>query len=141
MTGVEATQLPNRVRVLRFGRPQVPPTPIEAAAVAFANSPSMLEAQRFLITLSRAPQTHVYRTDLLHTCQAALQIRERQRHTGRTQSRRRVGSTLLLKGLEADVAVILAPREMTTQHLYVAMTRGARQLIVCSPTNILIPAR
>lgn len=156
MTGVGAAQLLDRVRVLRFGRPQVPPTPIEAAAVAFANSPSMLEAQRFLITLSRDAQTRVYRPELLHACQAALQtaqgspaglyaaalqIRERQRHTGRTQSRRRVGSTLLLKGLEADVAVILAPREMTAQHLYVAMTRGARQLIVCSPTNILIPAR
>lgn len=156
MTGVGTTQLLNRVRVLRFGRPQVPPSPVEAAAVAFANTPSMIEAQRFLMALSRDAQTRVYRPELLHSCQAALQtaqgspgglyaaalkIRERQRHAGRTQSRRRVGSTLLLKGLEADVAVILEPEEMTAQHLYVAMTRGAQQLIVCSPTHILTPAR
>nr|WP_079783055.1 UvrD-helicase domain-containing protein [Pseudomonas sp. LPH1] len=156
MTGVGTAQLLDRVRILRFGRPQVPPSPIEAAAVAFANAPSLVEAQRLLMALSREPQTRVYRPELLHSCQAALQaaqgspaglyaaalqVRERQRHTGRTQSRRRVGSTLLLKGLEADVAVILEPQDMTLQHLYVAMTRGARQLIVCSPTSVLTPAR
>jgi DNA helicase-2/ATP-dependent DNA helicase PcrA len=57
----------------------------------------------------------------------------------RPVSRRSVGSTLLLKGLEADVAVVLEPQAMTTAHLYVALTRGARQLVVCSPTSILTP--
>ncbi|MCG8910999.1 UvrD-helicase domain-containing protein [Pseudomonas sp. DP-17] len=155
MTGVGAARLLERVRILREGRPQTPPSAVEAAAVAFANAPSFVEAHRFLTATSRDPQTRVYRPELLYSCQAslqsaqgsqaslyaaALQVRERQRHTGRTQSRRRVGSTLLLKGLEADVAVILEPHEMTAQHLYVAMTRGARQLIVCSPTSLLSPA-
>ncbi|MCU0091398.1 UvrD-helicase domain-containing protein [Pseudomonas koreensis] len=156
MTGVGAAALLERVRILRFGRPHVPPTPIEAAAVSFANAPSLIEAQRLLLALSGATYTRVYRPELLNSCHAtlqaangnpaglyaaALQVRERQRHTGRTQSRRRVGSTLLLKGLEADVAVILEPHEMTAQHLYVAMTRGARQLIVCSSTSVLTPIR
>ncbi|MBB2777197.1 UNVERIFIED_ORG: DNA helicase IV [Comamonas terrigena] len=70
---------------------------------------------------------------------AALQARERQRHMSRPVSRRSVGSTLLLKGLEADVAVVLEPQAMTATHLYVALTRGARQLVVCSPTSMLMP--
>lgn len=154
MTGVGTTALLDRVRILRSGRAQVPASPIESAAIAFADNPSFVEAQRFLANLSRSPQTRVYRPELLQSCQtalqaaqgstaglyaAALQVRERQRHNVRPQLRRRVGSTLLLKGLEADIAVILEPQEMTAQHLYVAMTRGARQLIVCSPTNVLTP--
>jgi hypothetical protein len=155
MTGVGAVVLLERVRILRFGRPRVPASPIEANAVAFANAPSFVEARRLLLALSRESCTRIYRPELLYSCQAALQaargpdglyaaalqIREKQRYTNQTQSRRRVGSTLLLKGLEADVAVILEPQEMTAQHLYVAMTRGARQLIVCSPTSVLIPAQ
>jgi DNA helicase-2/ATP-dependent DNA helicase PcrA len=70
---------------------------------------------------------------------AATQARERNRHLGRPLARRAVGSTLLLKGLEADAAVILHPELMTAQNLYVALTRGARLIVVCSPTPILTP--
>jgi DNA helicase-2/ATP-dependent DNA helicase PcrA len=59
---------------------------------------------------------------------------------GRPLSKRTVGSTLLLKGLEADVAVILNPAVMDHRHLYVAITRGAKQLIVCSSKQVLTPA-
>jgi DNA helicase-2/ATP-dependent DNA helicase PcrA len=44
-----------------------------------------------------------------------------------------------LKGLEADVAVILNPALMDRQHLYVAMTRGARKLVICSDSPTLNP--
>ena len=77
-------------------------------------------------------------TDLLS---AAIAARERNRHRGRSIARRSVGSTLLLKGLEADVAVVLHPELMTAQNLYVALTRGARNVVVCSPTPILTPVR
>lgn len=46
-------------------------------------------------------------------------------------------SLLALKGLEGEVAVITSPEEMDAQHLYVAMTRGASRLVVCSLTPIL----
>lgn len=58
---------------------------------------------------------------------------------GRPVSRRAVGSTLLLKGLDADVAVITHTEDMDAQNLYVALTRGARRLIVCSATPLLTP--
>ena len=71
--------------------------------------------------------------------EAAERERERCRHTGRSVARRSVGSTLLLKGLEADVAVILYPELMDSRHLYVALTRGARRVLVCSQSPILTP--
>ncbi len=156
MTDVGAAGLLNRVQILRQGRPRNPPTPIEAAAVAFANTPSVAEAFRLLHAFSLQPGAHVYRPEVLRNClaamqaaagggctlyAAALQVRERQRHQGRPPSRRAVGSTLLLKGLESDVVVVLDPQAMTAQHLYVALTRGARQLVVCSPTSALTPVR
>lgn len=154
MTGVGAAALLERVRVLQYGRPRNPPTQIEAAALAFAQGPSLGEASRLLQAFARQPGTHVYRPEVLHCCLAAMQVaargtctlhaaalqaRERQRHISRPVSRRSVGSTLLLKGLEADVAVVLEPQAMTATHLYVALTRGARQLVVCSPTSMLMP--
>jgi len=154
MTGVGATALLQRVQVLLHGRPRNPPTPIEAVALAFARDPGVAGALRLLQAFARQPGTHVYRPEVLRCCQAAMQVaargsctlhaaalqaRERQRHMSRPVARRAVGSTLLLKGLEADVAVVLEPQIMTAQHLYVALTRGARQVIVCSSTSALTP--
>lgn len=68
---------------------------------------------------------------------AAIRVREQARLIGRPLAKRTVGSTLLLKGLEADVAVILDPATMDRKHLYVAMTRGAKQLVVCSSTSMI----
>jgi len=67
----------------------------------------------------------------------AVAMREEYRLIGRSLPRRAVGSTLLLKGLEADVAVILGTDDLDARHLYVAMTRGSRQLVICSRSPIL----
>jgi DNA helicase IV len=78
-------------------------------------------------------------TDGVTPAMAVVAVRERSRLIGRPLAKRTVGSTLLLKGLEADVAVILNPSVMDHRHLYVAMTRGARQLVVCSSQQVLRP--
>ena len=44
---------------------------------------------------------------------------------------------MLLKGLEAEVAVVLDVDDMDAPHLYVAMTRGSKRLVVCSKSPIL----
>ncbi len=69
--------------------------------------------------------------------EAALQVRENYRAKGRKIPNRGVGSTLLLKGLEAEVVVILNGDQLTKQNLYVAITRGAMRVIVCSSSPIL----
>ena len=68
---------------------------------------------------------------------AAIQVREQGRLIGRPLARRTVGSTLLLKGLEAEMAVVLDPATMDRKHLYVAITRGSKKLVVCSHTQLI----
>ena len=154
MTGVGTANLLARVETIRGGRARTPATPAEAAAVAFMLAPSHATSIDLLQALADQPGARVYRPEVLHCCISALRAaegeggfigavtlaRERNRHLGRPLGRRAVGSTLLLKGLEADVAVILEPERMTAQHLYVALTRGARQIVVCSSTPLLTPA-
>jgi DNA helicase-2/ATP-dependent DNA helicase PcrA len=58
--------------------------------------------------------------------------RERRRHEGRSATRRAVGSTLLLKGLEADYTILLDMEGLSAAHVYVALTRGTRGMLVFS---------
>ncbi|MDB5824864.1 MAG: helicase UvrD [Herminiimonas sp.] len=132
----------------------MPATPAEVAAVTFMATPNYTTSINLLLSLADQGGARVYRPEVLHCCisalrtaggeggfiGAAMQTRERNRHLGRPLGRRAVGSTLLLKGLEADVVVILEPERMTAQHLYVALTRGARRVVVCSSTPLLTPA-
>jgi len=154
MTEVRTANLLARVETIRGGRARIPATPAEGAAVAFMAAPSYSTSIDLLQSLADQRGARVYRPEVLHCCisalraaggeggfiGAAIQTRERNRHLGRPLGRRAVGSTLLLKGLEADVAVILEPERMTAQHLYVALTRGARRVVVCSSTPLLTPA-
>jgi len=154
MTQVGAVNLLARVETIRQGRARTPPTPAEAAAVAFAGAPNLSAALYLLQQLEDQAHARVFRPEMLRCCRSAmrtatasgtslldavLQARERNRHFGRPVSRRAVGSTLLLKGLEADVVVILHPEMMDAPNLYVALTRGARRLIVCSNVAVLRP--
>jgi DNA helicase-2/ATP-dependent DNA helicase PcrA len=45
----------------------------------------------------------------------------------------------LLKGLEAETSVVLSPELMDRKHLYVAVTRGSKQLVICSQQQVLNP--
>lgn len=153
MTGVGAAGFLGRIRTLQGGRAKNPPSAAEKAALAFAERPSLDAAFQVLQQLNEQPGARVFRPEILHCCQSAmravtggstfleavLQARERNRHHGRPVSRRAVGSTLLLKGLEADVAVILQPEQMDACNLYVALTRGAKRVVVCSERSILRP--
>lgn len=156
MTNVGAPAMVQRIQSLRAGRARNPPTEAEQAALRFADNPTYAGAAELLSTINAQGGVRAHRPailrgayELLNACrgaagvspgEAANAVRERSRLVGRPLAKRTVGSTLLLKGLEADVAVILNPTVMDHRHLYVAMTRGAKQLIVCSPQQVLKPA-
>ncbi|MGV8400903.1 UvrD-helicase domain-containing protein [Pseudomonas aeruginosa] len=154
MTQVGAAALLPRLDSLRRGTARTPPTPAEAALLAFAATPTFSLAAEALRALTRQPDARVYRPEVLYGCIRAMQSvaagrgtfaeatvreRERNRHESRQLARRAVGSTLLLKGLEAEVAVIPNPEDMDARHLYVAMTRGSARLVICSSTPELVP--
>ncbi|ELO0984157.1 AAA family ATPase [Klebsiella michiganensis] len=154
MTQVGVAVLQRRLESLRRGTAHNPATEAEAALLAFTNAPSFPLAIEALRALTRQNNARVYRPDVLYCCLRAMQTaaegscsfaeatvreRERNRHESRPLAQRAIGSTLLLKGLEAEVAVITAPEEMDARHLYVAFTRGSKKLVVCSFTPVLMP--
>ncbi len=153
MTQVGAAALLPRLDILRRGTARTPPSPAEAALVAFAANPTYPLAVEALRALAHQEHARIYRPEVLYGCLRAMQSaaggsctlaeatvleRERNRHEGRQMARRAIGSTLLLKGLEAEVAVIPNPETMDARHLYVAMTRGSARLVICSATPNLI---
>jgi len=155
MTNLGGAELKRRLGSLRAGTARKEANHVEAACLAYGAAPSLEAAANLLDLLQDGPDVRVYRYETLHVMQAALraahgggvtfyeatvQARERNRHMGRRIGRIAVGSTLLLKGLESDVAVVLNPAAMDPKHLYVALSRGARKLVVCSPTPMLQPA-
>ena len=156
MTNAGATTMVQRLQTLRAGRARNPATEAELVALKFAEHPTYAGAADLLEAINAQAGVRAHRPailrggyDMLRACRgtegvtpaaAATTVRERSRLIGRPLARRTVGSTLLLKGLEADVAVILNPSVMDHRHLYVAMTRGAKQLIVCSSKQVLTPA-
>lgn len=156
MVNVGSTSMCQRIDTLRAGRARNSPTEAEAVALRFCADPSYAGAIELLEAINAQPGVRAHRPailrgayEVLNACRgtqgatpadAAAAVRERSRLIGRPLAKRTVGSTLLLKGLEADVAVILNPAVMDNRHLYVAMTRGARQLIVCSANQHLVPS-
>ena len=156
MTNTGGANLLNRVATLRAGRERRPASPVEASAVRLSDAPSYHGIAALLSEIGQEGGVRTHRPAILRgalrmlkSCgddavlvpaEAAVQERERSRLIGRPLAKRTVGSTLLLKGLEADVAVILDPAEMDRRHLYVAMTRGAKRLVICSRTQRLTPS-
>lgn len=155
MTNVGGAELLRRVESLSKGSARKQATAAEARALDFRVAPSCATAMAALEAFEEADGVRVYRPEALQVLKGALRLahqgectfseavvraRERNRHLGRPVARRAVGSTLLLKGLEADVAVVLNPAVMDARHLYVALTRGAKRLVVCSQHSMLSPA-
>lgn len=156
MTNLGAAEIRRRFDALRRGTARNAPTPTEQEALDFASTPSFGRAAKVLEAWCAEPNVRSHRPAILYaalralrlagagTCdlqQAVLRTREESRFKGRPLPRRAVGSTLLLKGLEAEVAVILDATALNAANLYVAMTRGSMGLVVCSPTPILNSTR
>jgi len=151
LTGVGPAQLKQRLTTLLAGRSQKPPTDAETAAVSFSNNPNPQSAVDFLVEINRQAGVSPLRPAILRACIQALnasrsaaefhdmavRAREQSRVLGRSVPNRAVGSTLLLKGLEADVSIVIDTDALDARNLYVAMTRGSRRLVICSTNPIL----
>lgn len=152
MTNLNAQHTLQRIETLRGGRARTPPTPIEQALLTFEEARTFRAAHAALERMRAHPGARIYRHEVLHRClrsleasfdgqtsfyDASLRERERFRLKGRPLGQRNVGSTLLLKGLEAEVVVILHPEEMDARNLYVAMTRASHRIVICSRSPML----
>ncbi|HAE42677.1 MAG TPA: DNA helicase UvrD [Clostridiales bacterium] len=158
MTNVGASELMQRIQSITRGTARKPPTNVEKIALIFVQEQSYQAAANLLVEISRESNVRVFRPTVLKACteamrlchkttsglsfcDAVIQIREKYRLIGRPLPRRAVGSTLLLKGLEAEVVVVLNASALDARNLYVAMTRGSRALTICSQSPILNPQK
>jgi len=155
MTNVGAANLVRRIQSLTRGTARNPPSEVEKVALAFVQSPSNRAAVDLLVEIGKEGGVRTHRPAVLRACikalqlcggtdglsfhDAAIRMREQNRLVGRPLPKRAVGSTLLLKGLEAEVAVVLNADVLDSRNLYVAMTRGSKALTVCSSKPILNP--
>lgn len=159
MVNVDGARLLTRTQSIINGRNRTPPTPQENAAVRIYQNGGYYEALIFLESMSGDPNRRVYRgtpfrlliealkrvssDPSLDLVEVFISMREQRRHAGRMVTGRAVGSTLLLKGLEADHVIILDAdhpdprRKMDKKHLYVALIRGAKSVKIFSRSPIL----
>jgi hypothetical protein len=127
------------------------------AANVYLNTPTSGHLKSFFLALKANPEASAYRRDLLYrflnvlkmhiegegaTLSEAANLYQREmRHTGRPISHRKlIGTTLLVKGLEYDHAVILDADALDAKDLYVAMTRGSKSLTIIG-TGRYLPTR
>ena len=142
MVNVGPDDLLARVKSLQAGKTRKDPTETEQTALAFANDPSYVGASALLAAINKDAGVRTHRPPVLRACHkmfqlcglddgpslydAAVEVREQSRLVGRPLAKRTVGSTLLLKGLEADVAVILNPEVMDHNHLCAVYRHGQK---------------
>ena len=120
----------------------------------FLATPTSRKLRELFRQLKDNPDTSVYRRDLLYRFFHVLKIhidggaptlkeafdayQTDFRHSGRPiRHNKLIATTLLVKGLEYDHAVILDGDSLSTKDLYVALTRGAKSLTIICTSNHL----
>lgn len=152
MTEVDVTAVGKRLNSLQTNRARTPADDMEQACLGFAAGDSYVQVSLVLKALG-ASHRRVFRRHLLSAMLDALQraiskpgsslvdaavsTREQRRAIGRPLPARAVGSTLLLKGLESEHAVILDADAMNARHLYVAISRASVSLTIFSRSPVL----
>ena len=127
-----------------------------AATIASLSSQKTYgEIANLMEKIQNLPDVKVYRKDFLHDLCSVLREADRLgltarlsiernrnilRRKGRKVQGKGIGTTLLTKGLEFDTVVILNAHQFEDpKHLYVALTRCSKRLVIISQTNILHP--
>lgn len=155
MSGLAKATFERRViRIAAGWKPRKPLTEAERAALDLLASNELAHVLSLLERLRRQSGVVAFRRELLSAVQntlrlvvrgehatlseAAWHVQNKMRHAGRRLARRSVGSTLLVKGLQFDHAIIVAPEKLSRNDLYVALTRASRTVTVVSATPTLI---
>ena len=153
-TGMGVSSWSRRMNSVISGTNRTPPTLLESALASYISTKSTTTLRNLLTQLQASEGVRVYRqaafktlehavdsalSDASLTLKQAMELaRERIRQRGDSRIPHiAIGSTLLLKGLEADHCLILDAQQMNRQNLYVALSRGAKSVTIGSVTNLL----
>jgi DNA helicase-2/ATP-dependent DNA helicase PcrA len=155
MSGAEVAALKNVVKAVTAGKRKKQLDVRQAACVEITRSQDLKPILHLLEEIRKQPSVWIYRRELYSALCAALrviisgthaslldavwEIQNRRRHVGRRFAKRSIGSTLLVKGLEFDHAIIVDVDSFKRNDLYVALTRASRSVTVISESCILNP--
>ena len=137
LKALDARQQGRRLGQAKFGSLY----PLTDAVISGGTEASMLA---LLQALHDRPSAYLYRREMFYAMRSALQLKAtrqlatlnisvlevqtRMRHAGRRLGNRSIGSTLLVKGLEFERAIIVAEDSMTRKDWYVALTRATTNI-------------
>tara|TARA_B100001059_G_scaffold230987_1_gene266043 strand:+ start:1925 stop:3340 length:1416 start_codon:yes stop_codon:yes gene_type:complete len=153
-TGIGASTWIPRIRTILAGRNRSAPSLTEAAIVAFIQTKAAANFLAIMNAVDADNNIRVYRRAAFRALNSAInsvvcdpslsfkqgmeKAREILRQRGDTRiPNLAIGSTLLLKGLEADHSLIIDVTNMNSQNLYVALSRGAKTISIASSTTAL----
>lgn len=150
LNAVEARRKGSRKGTAQFG-------PLVDLGVALVDNPTPANRLALLDGFHGRDNSYCFRREMFYAMRAALlicisrpsctladaiwEVQSRARHAGRTVAKRSVGSTLLVKGLEFDHAVVIHTPGMTRKDWYVALTRASVTLTLLVPAQRFAPAR
>ncbi|CAN7495820.1 AAA family ATPase [Phenylobacterium sp. LjRoot225] len=145
---VESRKIGGKLGTTRFGA-------LITLGVALGQSATDADCLALIEAFSVRAGVHVFRREMLFAMKSALKMRiageattladalwhvqNRVRHAGRYIPHRSVGSTLLVKGLEFEHAVVVYSPNMSVRDWYVALTRATQTLTVLSPQRAFVP--
>lgn len=149
MTGVNRANILKRIASILEGKNRKEPSNIELEAINLANQNSPEAILKLITVLEESGNTKIYRSAALSALkdtlslslsqpdislkESAVKVREKRRQQGDKRiTNRAIGSTLLLKGLEADHVLILNASQMDAKNLYVALSRGSKSITLFS---------
>jgi UvrD/REP helicase N-terminal domain len=147
VTGIEVDAAMDRLAAVQRGAARTPATADDRLLLSLAAKPDTLAI--VLGEISRGKT--VFRPELYEAMrqaarmpigslsEAASRVQARRSAEGRRVEPRAIGSTLLLKGLECDHAIVLDADGMTANDLYVSLSRASRSVTVVSRSPILPP--
>lgn len=155
MSGANVAELKTVAKNVAEGKRRKKLDTLHCICVEITRSDQLKPILLLLEEIQKQHQGWIYRRELYSALCAALRIvisgtdkslsvavwdvQNRRRHAGRRFSNRSIGSSLLIKGLEFDHAIIVDVEHLSRNELYVALTRGSRSITVISKSPILSP--
>ncbi len=149
LKGVKSRQAGGKLGTANFGD-------LINTGVAVAENPADEALLALMQGFYEKTDTYCYRREMFFAMRAALRIKctrqpctladaiwdvqNRARHAGRFIGNKSIGSTLLVKGLEFDHAIVIHADNMTRKDWYVALTRAAKSVTILSPSESFKPA-
>ncbi|PMX20937.1 MULTISPECIES: UvrD-helicase domain-containing protein [unclassified Pseudomonas] len=154
MTGTDKTPMEKAIASrLMGGRAGMKFAPLFPVIDSLISTNTGDAAVTFLDALKAMPGTYLFRREMFYSMRSALilrgtvegytlmsavaEVQNRQRHMGRKLPFRCIGSTLLVKGLEFDHAVIVQSANMSAKDWYVALTRATRTIRIVSSQPVI----